>query len=182
MRSIPNRRSGRTDSGTIDTRLVKNYLLRMIDSSRNILRRICRTGKTGTATMLVLAIAASTGQALAQSATPPAEAPPEAIITERTYQQKLLRLSEVLGAMHHLRGICGAREGQLWREQMIRMLDAEAPSPTRRAELVRNFNKGYRFHQQSFRTCTDSASIQAQKFAAEGRQLSQSLALERANF
>ena len=98
------------------------------------------------------------------------------------YEQKLLRLSEVLGAMHHLRNICGAREGQLWRDQMIRMLDAESPSPARRAKLVRQFNKGYRFHQKSFQTCTDSAYIEAQKFATEGRQLSQSLALERANF
>ena len=98
------------------------------------------------------------------------------------YEQKLLRLSEVLGAMHHLRNICGAREGQLWRDQMIRMLDAEAPSPARRAMLVRRFNRGYRFHRKSFQTCTDSAYIEAQKFAIEGRQLSQSLALERANF
>lgn len=98
------------------------------------------------------------------------------------YEQKLLRLSEVLGAMHHLRNICGAREGQLWRDQMIRMLDAEAPSPARRAKLVRQFNKGYRFHQKSFQTCTDSAYIESQKFATEGRQLSQALALERANF
>ncbi len=98
------------------------------------------------------------------------------------YEQKLLRLSEVLGAMHHLRNVCGAREGQLWRDQMIRMLDAEAPSPARRAKLVRQFNKGYRFHQKSFQTCTDSAYIESQKFATEGRQLSQALALERANF
>ena len=142
---------------------------------------VCRAGTTGAAAVLVVVFVVTAGQAFAQNATAPAEAP-AATSTEKTYQQKLLRLSEVLGAMHHLRGICGAREGQLWREQMIRMLDAEAPSPTRRAQLVRNFNKGYRFHQKSFRTCTDSASIEAQKFAAEGRQLSQSLALERANF
>ncbi len=161
---------------------MKNYFLRMIDVSRDRALRNCGSGKAGCAAIFVVAILASAGSALAQNATPPAEAPPDVTTTDKTYQQKLLRLSEVLGAMHHLRGICGAREGQLWREQMIRMLDAEAPSPTRRAELVRNFNKGYRFHQKSFRTCTDSASIQAQKFAAEGRQLSQSLALERANF
>lgn len=127
--------------------------------------------------MLLAASLVASGQVFAQNAAAPSTPSPQT-----PYEQKLSRLAEVLGAMHHLRGICGAREGQLWREQMIRMLDAEAPSPTRRAQLVRNFNKAYRFHQKSFRTCTESASSQAQKFAAEGRKLSQSLALERANF
>lgn len=98
------------------------------------------------------------------------------------YEQKMMRLSEVLGAMHHLRNICGASEGQLWRDQMIRLLDAEAPSPARRARLVRQFNKGYQTYQRSYQTCTDSASIEASKFASEGALLSQSLAFERANY
>ena len=98
------------------------------------------------------------------------------------YEQKLTRLSEVLGAMHHLRNICGAREGQLWRDQMIRLLDAEAPSPARRARLVRQFNKGYQTYQRSYQTCTDSANLEASKFASEGAILSQSLAFERANY
>jgi uncharacterized protein (TIGR02301 family) len=98
------------------------------------------------------------------------------------YEQKLMRLSEVLGAMHHLRNVCGANEGQLWREQMIRLLDAEAPSPARRARLVRQFNKGYQTYQRSYQTCTDSASLEATKFATEGATLAQSLAFERANY
>src|SRR5690606_24768655 len=68
---------------------------------------------------------------------------------DTSYEQKLMRLSEVLGAMRHLRNICGTGEGQLWRDQMIRLLDAEAPSPARRARLVRQFNKGYQFYQRS---------------------------------
>ncbi len=98
------------------------------------------------------------------------------------YAQKLMRLSEVLGAMHHLRNICGANEGQLWRDQMIRLLDAESPSPSRRARLVRQFNKGYRGHQRSYQSCTDSAYLQAEKFAQEGQRLSQAMALERAEY
>lgn len=98
------------------------------------------------------------------------------------YEQKLMRLSEVLGAMHHLRNVCGANEGQLWRDQMIRLLDAEAPSPARRARLVRQFNKGYQTYQRSYQSCTDSASLEATKFASEGASLAQSLAFERANY
>lgn len=98
------------------------------------------------------------------------------------YEQKLMRLSEILGAMHHLRNLCGANEGQLWRDQMIRMLDAESPTPSRRAKLVRQFNKGFRDFQRSYRSCTDSAYIKAEEFAREGQVLSQALALERADY
>ena len=34
---------------------------------------------------------------------------------DRPYDDKLLRLSEILGAIHYLRELCGAREGQTWR-------------------------------------------------------------------
>ncbi len=118
---------------------------------------------------VLLTTPALAGHALAQSSNEP-------------YAQKLMRLSEVLGAMHHLRNICGANEGQLWRDQMIRLLDAESPSPSRRARLVRQFNKGYRGHQRSYQSCTDSAYLQAEKFAQEGQRLSQAMALERAEY
>ncbi len=53
------------------------------------------------------------------------------------YDRKLLRLAEVLGAVHHLREVCGAKEGQMWRDQMIKLINAEKPSPARRARLVK---------------------------------------------
>jgi uncharacterized protein (TIGR02301 family) len=129
-------------------------------------------------TTLVPLSRAAVGLCLALSVAGPAAAQDQ----NTPYEQKMMRLSEVLGAMHHLRNICGAREGQLWREQMIRLLDAEAPSPARRARLVRQFNKGYQTYQRSYQTCTDSAGIEASKFASEGALLSQSLAFERANY
>src|SRR6266542_3498208 len=42
------------------------------------------------------------------------------------YESDLQRLSEILGALHYLRDICGAREGQIWRNEMQALLDAEA--------------------------------------------------------
>ena len=49
----------------------------------------------------------------------------------------LQRLAEILGALHYLRGICGANEGQKWRNEMQALIDAEAPSGERRNRLMR---------------------------------------------
>ena len=60
------------------------------------------------------------------------------------YESDLQRLSEILGALHYLRDICGAREGQAWRNEMQALIDAEAPSGERRERLTASFNRGYR--------------------------------------
>src|SRR6185312_14544188 len=60
------------------------------------------------------------------------------------YEGDLQRLSEILGALHYLRDICGAREGQAWRNEMQALVDSEAPSGERRERLIASFNRGYR--------------------------------------
>ena len=44
----------------------------------------------------------------------------------------LERLAEILGSLHYLRGVCGANEGNKWRNEMQAIMDAEAPSGPRR--------------------------------------------------
>src|SRR5262249_4185464 len=67
----------------------------------------------------------------------------------------LMRLSEILGGLHYLRGICSPGEGPKWRSQMQALLDAEAPQGSqRRAHMMASFNRGYRGFQQAYRTCT----------------------------
>ena len=75
------------------------------------------------------------------------------------YESDLQRLSEILGALHYLRDICGAREGQAWRNEMQALVDAEAPSGERRERLIAAFNRGYRGFQQTFRSCTPAARL-----------------------
>jgi hypothetical protein len=41
--------------------------------------------------------------------------------------------AEILGAVHYLRELCGAQEGQLWREQMRQILKNEGSTAARRA-------------------------------------------------
>src|SRR5215470_2047846 len=60
------------------------------------------------------------------------------------YDRDLQRLSEILGALHFLRGICNNDEGQKWRTEAQTLIDAEAPSGTRREQMVAGFNRGYR--------------------------------------
>src|ERR1044072_2622632 len=59
------------------------------------------------------------------------------------YEADLQRLSEILGALHYLRDLCGAREGMAWRNEMQALVDAEAPSGERRERLIGSFNRGY---------------------------------------
>jgi len=95
------------------------------------------------------------------------------------YERRLLRLSEILGAVHYLNKLCGGQTDQLWRNQMIRLLNAESPRAARRARLVNRFNRGYRGYQQAFNECSASATVAKKRFAREGAYLAQSLARDR---
>ena len=83
------------------------------------------------------------------------------------FDASLQRLAEILGALHYLRGICGANEGQKWRNEMQALIDAEAPSGERRDRMIASFNRGYRGFQQTYRTCTPAADW---SFAATWRK------------
>jgi uncharacterized protein (TIGR02301 family) len=94
----------------------------------------------------------------------------------RPYDDKLLRLSEVLGAIHYLRELCGASEGQLWRDRMKELMDAEGSSPLRRAKLTQSFNNGYRSYSRTYNSCTPSARTAISRFLAEGADIADGLA------
>ncbi|WP_245410460.1 TIGR02301 family protein [Dichotomicrobium thermohalophilum] len=89
----------------------------------------------------------------------------------RPYDKELFQLAEVLGAVHYLRALCGADEGQKWRDQMRGLVDAEGASALRRAQLVRSFNKGYRGYGRTYRRCTDLARRSIERLMKEGRTL-----------
>jgi uncharacterized protein (TIGR02301 family) len=42
------------------------------------------------------------------------------------YDRDLERLSEILGALHFLRGVCNSGEGEKWRSEAKALIDAEA--------------------------------------------------------
>jgi uncharacterized protein (TIGR02301 family) len=100
------------------------------------------------------------------------------------YESDLQRLSEIMGALHYLRELCGAREGQVWRNEMQALVDAEAPSGERRERrerLVASFNRGYRGFQQTYRTCTPAADYAIRRYLDEGSKIARDITARYAN-
>jgi uncharacterized protein (TIGR02301 family) len=93
----------------------------------------------------------------------------------KPYDERLLRLSEILGAVHYLRELCGANDGQLWRDRMRELMDAEGSSALRRAKLTRSFNNGYRSYSRTYNSCTASAQTAINRFLSEGAELADAM-------
>lgn len=97
------------------------------------------------------------------------------------FDNDLRRLSEILGALHYLRALCGADEGPKWRNEMQALIDAEAPSGSRRSQMILSFNRGYQAYQQSYRTCTAPAEYAIRRYLEEGAKISREVTARYAN-
>jgi uncharacterized protein (TIGR02301 family) len=97
------------------------------------------------------------------------------------YEAEMQRLAEILGALQYLRGICGANDGQIWRNEMQALMEAEAPPGERRERLIGSFNRGYRGFQQSHRSCTAAATLAIRRFLDEGARISRDITARYAN-
>lgn len=94
---------------------------------------------------------------------------------DKPYDDRLMRLSEIIGAVHYLRELCGANEGQVWRERMREIIEAEGSNAMRRARLTRSFNQGYYSYSKTHKICTTTAQTAISRFMSEGVQLSEGL-------
>lgn len=97
------------------------------------------------------------------------------------YDGDLQRLAEILGALHYLRGVCNANDGQKWRNEMQALIDAEAPPGDRRNKLVASYNRGYRGFQQTYRTCTPAADLVIRRYLEEGAKISREITARYSN-
>jgi uncharacterized protein (TIGR02301 family) len=88
------------------------------------------------------------------------------------YDPEMMRLAEILGALHYLRNLCSSGEGQTWRNQMQQLIDREEPTEQRRAELVARFNRGYRGFSEIYTECTPAAAEAANRYLRQGIRLS----------
>jgi uncharacterized protein (TIGR02301 family) len=122
--------------------------------------------------LTVCAAAVHTGPAFGQTRPPSTNfRDPDA----KPYDAQIFQLSEILGAVHYLRELCGAEEGQVWRQQMRQLVGSEGSSALRRARLVDSFNKGYRGYAQTYRTCTRPALQAINRFMIQGARLADAL-------
>jgi uncharacterized protein (TIGR02301 family) len=97
------------------------------------------------------------------------------------FDANLQRLAEIMGALHYLRGLCGANEGQKWRNEVQALIDAEAPNGDRRSRMVASFNRGYRGFQQTYRTCTPAADLVIRRYLEEGSKIAREVTARYAN-
>jgi uncharacterized protein (TIGR02301 family) len=141
--------------------------------------------------LIVFALAICIASRAAQPQTPAAPQPqPKAQSRPATpptptltapYDHDLQRLSEILGALHFLRAICGSNEGQKWREEAQALIDAETPNGQRHDQMVASFNRGYRAFQQSYRTCTPAADFAIRRYLDEGAKIAREITARYAN-
>ena len=136
--------------------------------SAQILHPMLRRGLIVAATVVPITLAAAGATARAEAGVAP-------------FDGSLQRLAEILGALHYLRNICGANEGQKWRNEMQSLVDAEAPSGERRARMIASFNRGYRGYQQSYRTCTPTADLVIRRYLEEGSKIAREMTARYAN-
>jgi uncharacterized protein (TIGR02301 family) len=119
----------------------------------------------------VLPLAQGAAQVPAPPSAPSSSATPDA----KPYDERLTRLSEILGAVHYLRELCGSNDGQLWRDRMQELVAAEGSSALRKAKLTRSFNNGYRSYSRTYSACTGSAQSAITRFLAEGADIADAL-------
>lgn len=93
----------------------------------------------------------------------------------RPYDANLLRLSEILGAVHYLRALCGIDDQLVWRKKMESLLAAEGVTVSRKSKLTKSFNKGYKSFQRTYRVCTPSAKVAIDHFLDEGIEITSKL-------
>lgn len=113
----------------------------------------------------------------APTAPPPPEVP---------YDDRLIRLSEIVGSVHYLQALCrpepasDAEEGEEaasssdesdWRALMEQLIAAEAPEAARSARLTAAFNRGYRSFASVYTRCTPSAEAARARYRSEGATL-----------
>jgi uncharacterized protein (TIGR02301 family) len=91
------------------------------------------------------------------------------------------RLSEILGALHYLRPLCGASDGQVWRDKMRDLMDSEGGPAERKERFAGAFNGGYNSFKLTYRNCTPSADLAVRLYLAEGSKLSRDIATRHGN-
>lgn len=104
-----------------------------------------------------------------------AEGTPAAPVIEEKpapYDERLERLSEIVGAVHYLRNLCMDKAEDAWRASMQRLIELEAANePKRQEKLTAAFNRGYRSFAAIYTACTDSAVVAEERYRNEGATL-----------
>jgi uncharacterized protein (TIGR02301 family) len=91
---------------------------------------------------------------------------------EPAYQQDLLRLAEIMGALSHLEAICGDPDAAVWRDSMDQLITAQGMPPEERRLYVGAFNRGLETFANIHRSCTQQARFAIERYLTEGATIS----------
>lgn len=94
----------------------------------------------------------------------------------RKLERRLVRISEVMGALHYLRGACYRPERTQWRSQFDLLLKQYRPQIALRNQMTDAFHGSYVYHQRNFNGCNGNTAAEASILAEEGERLSRKLA------
>lgn len=133
--------------------------------------------------LAVLAAPVQAQQRSGRPAVPPKEASKEAPKEANApadipapYDRDLMRMSEIIGALAFLRGLCEAPDAADWPARMKALIESEGVTPARRDRLAGAYNRGYRGYALTYRVCTPAAHEAAARYVEEGDRLSHALA------
>lgn len=96
---------------------------------------------------------------------------PAAHAAEAPYDDRLSRLSEIMGSMHFLRNLCNEKQETQWRGLLEKLVETETVEPDRRARVIAAFNHGYRSFASVYSVCTSSAIVAIERYTKEGANL-----------
>jgi uncharacterized protein (TIGR02301 family) len=130
----------------------------------NVRHSLCATS--------ILLVGLLAGAPLAQESNVIAVPAPAETEQATPYDDRLTRLSEIIGAVHYLRNLCNGDGEPEWRQSLQALLDAETKTePKRRARLTAAYNRGYRSFASVYTSCTPAAVRAEQNYRNEGATL-----------
>lgn len=90
------------------------------------------------------------------------------------YEDRLLRLSEIVGSIHYIRTLCAKRD-EGWRDKMQALIELEGEDAPSRARLTAAFNRGYRSFAAVHTKCNEVALEAEAQYRKEGLDLASAI-------
>jgi uncharacterized protein (TIGR02301 family) len=113
--------------------------------------------------ILALALALVLAPACVLAQTAPPAAPPQVA----PYEPQLLRLSELMGALHYLRAVCGFADAPAWRDKMNALIEGQGMDQAAKERYAGAFNRGYRAYSETYRSCNEASAKVIRDYLAE---------------
>ena len=122
------------------------------------------------ASALLLA-APALAQKTALTPAPSASPSPALPLAAPPYEEQMLRLGEIMGALAVLRDVCGAGDGATFRARFSALMDAEAGNAERKAAWAGAFNNSFEEYLLIHTTCTPNGLAAISAFLAEANKI-----------